>query len=332
MRKTIRFLELLALGFSLFGAQARADETGTAMADAARRFLSALDENQRTQATFAFDSPERLNWHWIPRARKGLPIKQLRPEQRALAFGLLDTGVSTKGMLKATTIMSLEEILRVQEHGTGPVRDPELYFVSVFGNPDDHREWGWRVEGHHLSLNYTLRDGKVVSATPFMFGSNPAEVHTGSRKGLRNLADIEAPANKLLLSLTDEQRKEAIVSLEVPDVTTTPNSAQTQPTSPEGISSEKLDLRQRETITRLVHAYYENFPAPIRAALLDQLARGEQAFHFAWYGPADPTKPHAFRIQGPTLLIDFNDKQDGANHIHTFYRSLLGDFGATAAH
>ena len=285
-------------------------------------------KSKKRRRPFGFDSPERFNWHWIPRERKGLPIKDLKPEQRALAFGLLNTGLSTKGVLKATTIMSLEEILRVKEHGTGPVRDPELYFVSIFGNPDDRAEWGWRIEGHHLSLNYTLRDGKVVSATPFMFGSNPALVHDGSRKGLRNLADIEGRANTLLLSLNDEQRKAAVVSAEVPDVTTTPNSAQPQTTSSEGISSTMLGAEQRAILTRLVESYYENFPAPIRADLIDQLARGEQSFHFAWFGPADPAKPHAFRIQGPTLLIDFNDKQDGANHIHTFYRSLLGDFGA----
>jgi hypothetical protein len=331
MRRTMPFLSVLAICIAVCAALARADETGNAMADAARRFVAALDEKQRAQATFGFDSPERFNWHWIPRERKGLPIKELRPEQRALAFGLLNTGLSTKGVVKATTIMSLEEILRVKEHGTGPVRDPELYFVSIFGNPDDRAEWGWRIEGHHLSLNYTLRDGKVVSATPFMFGSNPAEVHDGSRKGLRNLADIEGPANKLLLSLNDEQRKAAVVSVEVPDVTTTPNSAQPQTTSSEGISSAMLAPEQRDTITRLVESYYENFPVPIRADLVDQLARGEHKFHFAWYGPADPAQPHAFRIQGPTLIIDFNDKQDGANHIHTFYRSLLGDFGAAAA-
>ena len=139
--------------------------------------------SRRPRRPSPFDSPERFNWHWIPRERKGLPIKELKPEQRALAFGLLDTGLSTKGVIKATTIMSLEEILRVEEHGTGPVRDPELYFVSVFGDPDDQGEWGWRIEGHHLALNYTLQDGRVVSATPFMFGSNPAEVHPGRGKG-----------------------------------------------------------------------------------------------------------------------------------------------------
>jgi hypothetical protein len=327
MQKALLVLALMGLGNVTVAAHA--DDVGTAMADAALRFLSALDENQKTQAIFRFDSPERFNWHWIPRERHGLPIKSLKPEQRALAFGLIDTGLSTKGVIKATTIMSLEEILRVEEHGTGPIRDPELYFVSVFGHPDDSGDWGWRIEGHRLALNYTLRGGRVVSATPFMFGSNPAEVQSGSRKGLRNLADIEEPANKLLFSLTESQRKEAIVSLDVPDVTTTPNSAQPPPMSPEGITSTKLDPLQRGTITRLVQSYYDNFPAPIRTELLAELARGEQMFHFAWFGPADPAKPHAFRVQGPTFFIDFNDKQNGANHIHTFYRSLLGDFGAT---
>lgn len=121
------------------------------------------------------------------------------------------------------------------------------------------------------------------------------------------------------------------MSREVPDVTTTPNSAQPPATAPEGISSAKLDPEQRKTVAQLVRAFYENFPEPIRAGLLDPLGRGEPNFHFAWFGPADPSRPHAFRVQGPTLLIDFNDKQDGANHIHTFYRSRLGDFGLPAA-
>jgi Protein of unknown function (DUF3500) len=323
-------LGLLAVAPFSLCASARADETGTAMADAAERFIAALDEKQKAIATFPYSSPERFNWHWIPRERKGLPFKAMTPEQRALAFGLLDTGLSTKGMLKATTIMSLEEILRVQEHGTGPVRDTELYFASVFGTPGDDAGWGWRIEGHHLSLNYTLKGTKVVSATPFMFGSNPAQVRSGSRKGLRNLAEIEAPVNELVLSLTADQRKMAVVSEEVPDVTTTPNPAQAPSIEAIGISSEYLNADQRKLLTRLVEAYYANFPEPIRAGLSEQLARGGDKFHFAWFGPADPTKPHSFRVQGPTLFIDLNDKQDEANHIHTFYRSLLGDFGETA--
>jgi Protein of unknown function (DUF3500) len=322
---------LLALDPFSLGARVLADETGTAMADASRRLIAALDEKQKEIATFPFNSPERFNWHWIPRERKGLPFKAMTPEQRALAFGLLDTGLSTKGMLKATTIMSLEEILRIQEHGTGPVRDTELYFASVFGTPGDEEGWGWRIEGHHLALNFTLKGSRVISATPFMFGSNPAVVRTGSRKGLRNLEEIEAPVNELVLSLSADQRKLAVVSEEVPDVTVTPNSAQPPTIEPVGISSENLSSDQRKMLTHFVEAYYVNFPEPIRSDLHEQLARGAEKFHFAWFGPPDPTKPHAFRLQGPTLFIDFNEKQDEANHIHTFYRSLLGDFGQTSA-
>ena len=305
-----------------------ADETGSAMADAARRFVAALDEGQKAQATFAYDSPERFNWHWIPRERKGLPFKALNPGQRPLAFGLLNTGLSTRGEIKATTIMSLEEVLRVDEHGTGPVRDSELYYVSVFGNPDDAGEWAWRIEGHHLALNFTLRAGKVISATPFMFGSNPAEIRKGPRKGLRNLADIENPANKLILSLNEDQRKLAIVNTVAPDVTTTPNSARATVSTPEGISVDKLDAEQRSTLSQLVRTYATVFASPVSTELTDQIARGESSMHFAWFGSTDVTKPHAFRVQSSTFYIDFNDTQNDTNHIHTFYRSLLGDFGA----
>lgn len=324
------FLLIALLATGIGGEVARGDETTTNMAEAARRWLAALDEGQRQRASFSFESAERTNWHWIPRERKGLPIKELTAEQRSLAFAMLDAGLSDPGMLKATTIMSLEEILRVDEKGSGPVRDPELYYLSVFGTPSEEGEWGYRIEGHHLALNYTIKDGKIVGATPFMFGSNPRLVQEGPRKGLRNLADIEAPADELALSLTDDQKAKAVVNPVAPEVTTTPNSAQPEPTQPEGISIDRLDTRQRELLLRLVRAYSVNFPEPIRDDLLHQLDHGAEGLHFGWYGPVDPTRPHAFRIQGPTLLIDFNNTQNNTNHIHTYYRSMLGDFGAPA--
>jgi hypothetical protein len=327
MTRPSPILTLVCLASLASGAVARGDEAGAVMAEAAQRFLGALDDSQRARASFAFDSPERFNWHWIPRSRSGLPIKDLAPDRRALAFGLLNTGLSTRGMIKAATIMSYEEILRVQENGNGPVRDPELYFVSVFGTPGDRGEWGWRVEGHHLSLNFTLRDGKVVSATPFMFGSNPAEVKSGGRKGSRNLFDIEEPIASLMASLDEAQVGEAVVSDEVPDVTTTPNSARLAPPPPVGITSDKFNASQLALLDRFVKAYQANFPESIRDDLADRLARSPRPFHFAWYGLPDPYKPHAFRLQSPELLIDFNVKQDEANHIHTYYRSASGDFG-----
>jgi hypothetical protein len=300
---------------------------GSLMADAATRFLGVLDDSQRAQASFPFDSPERLNWHWIPRERKGLPFKSLRPDQAPVAFGLLATGLSTKGDLTATTIMSLEEILREQEKGTGPVRDPALYFLSVFGTPGDQAGWGWRIEGHHLSLNFTLKDGKVVACTPFMLGSNPATVKEGARKGLRNLAAIETPLDALLASLTPEQKQAIVVGPTAPDVTTGPNSAQIDSPKLEGLAVDQLSTDQRQHLTDIVRAYAATFPAPVEAILLDQLARSEPTLHIAWTGPLDRSQNHAFRILGPSLLIDFNNTQNGVNHIHTFYRGVGADFG-----
>ena len=178
-------------------ASAYVEQTGSRMAQAADRFLESLPKAQAEKAQFAFDSAERLNWHFIPRDRLGLPIKDMTSEQRALAFGLISTGLGGGGYLKVTTIMSLEQVLRDLEQGKGPVRDPERYFLSIFGTPSDRGKWGWRVEGHHLSLNFMLENGKVVAATPTFFGSNPAEVRQGPRQGLRTLADREDTALRL---------------------------------------------------------------------------------------------------------------------------------------
>ncbi|MDG3003414.1 DUF3500 domain-containing protein [Paludisphaera mucosa] len=331
MKRLLPALVAILLASSSLNAPARGEETGTLMAETARRFLGSLDDAQRDKATFGFDDPERLNWHWIPRPRKGLPIKELASDQRVLAFALLNTGLSNRGMVTAATTMSYEEIIREEEHENGTVRNPELYFISVFGTPGEG-SWGWRWEGHHLALNFTLSGDKVVSATPFMLGANPAKVASGPRKGLRNLAAIQDPIYALVASLDEGQRKAAIVSEEVPDVTTTPNAP--KPPAPEalGIDIGRLNPEQHKLLGEALKAYLETFPAEIGGLIMEQLhAGGKPEAHLAWYGPIDPSKAHAFRIQGPTVLIDFNDKQNGANHIHTFFRTASGDFGLPAA-
>ena len=157
------------------------------MALAADHFLDALTPEQKQKATFEMNDAERLNWHFIPRERKGLPIKEMNGAQRALAFALLSTALSQRGTMSAATIMSLDEVLKEMEQGKGPVRDPERYFFSVFGKPDVKGTWGWRVEGHHLSLNFTINGGQAVAHTPSFFGANPHEVRQGPRAGLRVL-------------------------------------------------------------------------------------------------------------------------------------------------
>jgi hypothetical protein len=320
-------------------ASARVDHTGGAMATAANRFLASLDAGQKGKVAFTFDDPERLNWHFIPRPRKGLPIKEMAAEQRALAFGLLETGLGADGSLKATTIMSLEAILKELEQGRGPARDPELYFVSIFGEPSDRGRWGWRVEGHHLSLNFTLEDGRIVSATPAFFGANPAEVREGPRKGLRTLAEVEDRALRLLQALDETQRQAAVVAKEAPkdvksgELKGEAGGLSTRPPvdAPEGVAFTQLNADQQQMLRMLVYAYAESMPGEVAEAWLEEIrVAGPENVRFAWYGPADRSQPHAYKVQGPTFLIEFNNTQNNANHIHSLWRNTLSDFGLAA--
>jgi hypothetical protein len=328
-------LATLAIVALALWASAQMDPTGASMATAAQRWLAALDQDQQKQARFGFDDPERLNWHFIPRERRGLPIKAMNPAQRALAFGLLQSGTSHTGAIKATTIMSLEAILRDLEQGRGPTRDPEAYFLSVFGDPSNRGRWGWRVEGHHLSLNFVVEDGKVASATPAFFGANPAEVRQGPREGLRTLADVEDAALRLLQALDDGQRKAAIAAEKAPNDVPSNYGAQGQAglpakapeIAPGGVEASRLNAMQRRLLDDLIRAYAENMSPDVAAAWLADAQRSGDDIRFAWYGPADRSQPHAYVVLGRTFLIEFNNTQNNANHIHSLWRSTLGDFG-----
>src|SRR5690606_27934287 len=182
------------------------EDPGLKMAAAAKQLLAGLDDDLRAKATFDFDDPERFNWHFIPRERKGAVLKAMTPEQKKLFQGLLRAGTSTSGYDKASGIMALESILREIENDGRRIRDPELYYVSIFGDPAETGKWGWRIEGHHLSINYTIENGKVVAETPIFFGANPAKVPSGAHEGLRTLAAEEDVARELYLTFKDEQR------------------------------------------------------------------------------------------------------------------------------
>jgi hypothetical protein len=327
MKSSVLLATLGVVGLALW-ANAFVDQTGSRMATSASRLLSALDKDQAAKATYPFDAPERLDWHFIPRPRKGLPIKEMNQAQRALTFGLLQSGLGGKGFLKATTIMSLEAVLKELENGSGPVRDPELYFVTIFGTPSDRGPWGWRVEGHHLSLNFTLEDGRVVAATPAFFGANPAEVRQGPRQGLRTLADVEDRALRLVQALDKDQAKEAVLSETAPKEIRAANTPQPPTDSPIGISFADLNEEQKQMLKVLVETYAEDMPAEIAHAWIEEIVKaGPENVRFAWYGSSERTQAHAYRIQGPTFLIEFNNTQNNANHIHSVWRNMLGDFG-----
>lgn len=335
------FKPVLALGSIAFmglalWAGAQHGQQGDTMAVAAGRFLQALDDQTRARASFDFESPERVNWHFIPRARQGLPIKEMNGEQRALAFGLLDSGLSDTGSLKATTIMSLEAVLRDIEKGSGATRDPELYYFSIFGKPSNSGQWGWRVEGHHLSLNFTVVDGKVASATPAFFGANPAEVRSGPREGLQALSNYEEYGLQLVGSLDDDQKKLALAAAEAPrDIEsnygdTGQNGLPVKPAALdfEGIPFEKLSRNQKAMLLNLLNAYINDMPVDIAGNWAAELGEAETAgkLSFAWYGSTDRKEPHGYQVQAPTFQVEFNNTQNGANHIHSVWRSNTDDF------
>jgi len=297
------------------------------MAAAANAFVASLERAQRSKAIFDFDAAERMNWHFVPRPRHGLPLKEMSVEQRELARNILRAGLSQRGYLAASTIMELELALR--ELGEDPrIRDPELYFFSVFGTPSRTAPWGFRAEGHHLSLNFTIARDSLIATAPAFFGANPAEVRSGARRGLRALAAEEDVARELVLSLDERQRAAATISTAAPRDIVTGNAARVEPLSPVGIRVSDLRPEQVAILVRLLEVYLGRMADPIAARRRAALERTDlHAVAFAWSGSTRPREPHYYRIQGPSFLVEYDNTQNGANHIHTVWRDFEGDFG-----
>ncbi len=320
-------LAVLLASALMFGA----DPAAASMARAATAFLGTLSADQRPKAQFAFDAAERTHWHFIPTemfARNGLTLKEMTPAQREAAQALLRSGLSQHGYLTATTIMSLENVLRVLEAGGQFVRDPERYFFAVFGTPSAAGTWGWRVEGHHVSLQFTVVDGAVSVSAPTFFGSNPAEVRSGERKGLRALGFEEDPARALLASFRPEQRTKAIVAAQAPGDIITMVKMPVEPLAQDGVPAAEMDASQRDKLMAIVNAYASLMAPDIAALRLEKLrAAGADRLTFAWAGETEPGKKHYYRIQGPTLLIEYDNTQNDGNHVHSVWRDFAGDFG-----
>ncbi len=320
---------LLLCGF-LATSRLHADEAAAEMAEAARGFLSSLKEDQRAAASFALKSDERLNWHFIPRDRKGLPIKEMTGDQRKKAHALLQSGLSQSGYAKATNVMLLEQVLQDMEGANRRFsRDPNLYFVSIFGEPAAKGTWGWRVEGHHLAVNFTIVKGEFVSGTPLFYGANPAEVRSGPRKGLRILAAEEDLGRELAKSLTPEQRKAGIVDTTAPRDIITGADRKANRLKPEGIAGGELSGNQRELLLKLIKEYVNRHRPELAESDLRKLqgAGGVAKVHFAWAGGLEPGQGHYYRVQGPTFLLEYDNTQNDANHIHSVWRDFENDFG-----
>jgi hypothetical protein len=299
------------------------------MSSAADAFIASLSTGQRAKASFAFEDEQRLDWHFIPRERKGIPFKELDSAQRLLGSALMSAGLGQRGLIRAATIMSLDAILKEMEQGKGPVRDPELYFLSIFGDARSNKPWGWRVEGHHVALNFTLVDGKHIASTPAFFGANPAEVLQGARKGLRALAPEEDLARQLIKSLDDKQRSQAVVSQSAPTDILSTNLRKAEAVKPAGLQTSRLGQKQQDILMALLSEYASRHAPDIAALRLDRVrAAGLGSIFFAWAGGFEKGQPHYYRIQGPSFLVEYDNVQNNANHIHTVWRDFNSDFGA----
>ncbi|HYW30491.1 MAG TPA: DUF3500 domain-containing protein [Gemmatimonas sp.] len=295
----------------------------------ARAFLSGLDASQRATASFRFDDPERINWAYVPQRRAGLPLKDMNDTQRAAGFALLGTGLSARGTSLARGIIDLERTLgELEGFSLPPGRDPGRYFVSLFAAPGDTLPWGWRFEGHHLSVNVTELGphGQVVA--PLFMGANPARVPTGPQQGQRLLAQEEDLGFALLRLFDPQQRARAIIAAGTfGDIVTGSDPAvRSMPLA--GLPAAAMTVDQQRQLRQLL-ALYAGRMADTSASR--QLRRIEEAgferLHFAWAGASAPGAPHYYRIHGPTVLVEYDNSQNNANHIHTVWRDLENDFG-----
>jgi hypothetical protein len=250
--------------------------------------------------------------------------------QRTAAHELLRAGLSPGGYTTATAVMELEGILRdIEGSGARFARDPEQYFFSIFGTPGDSGAWGWRVEGHHLSLHFTIVDGSWVATAPAFLGANPAEVREGPRTGLRILAEREDLARQLLSSLDEAQHATAVISADAPNDIVTGADLDIEPLTPAGIRASALRADQRELLLSLIEVYATLATEDVAAARLGALREaGIDDISFAWAGGGEPGDRHYYRVQGPTFLVEYDNTQNDANHIHSVWRDFDGDFGA----
>lgn len=336
-KQTVAALLVLATMGALLTAQGdKTPASGLAMTQAAQKFLASLSPEQKAQATFKFDDAERLNWHFIPRPRKGLPLKDMTGAALQAAQDLAASGLTKAGYDQVLNIMSLEDVLYLIEEGTPQERrekrDPRKYYFSVFGTPSESGTWGWRLEGHHLSLNYTIENGVVASSTPEFYGTNPAVIEAGPGRSIRVLGPEEDLARQILKLCSGDQVKAAHLDPKAPDDIRGANIAQPDTSAPVGLPAEKMNDDQKKILAALLDEYLKNMPADVSRRRLEALKKaGFEKIYFAWWGGSERNERHYYRVQGPTFLIEYNNTQNNANHVHAVWRDMAGDFAIPLA-
>ncbi len=313
-----------------------ASKTELNMQKAAENFLNSLTDSQKKEAFAEFSHKNRTDWVFLPdkyikpeKTRFGLTLKKMSDEQQKLAFELLNSALSAKGQLTVSQVRYLEDFLL--QTTKDPIRDSSLYYVSIFGTPSDHHTWGWTFEGHHLSINITLVNGKELSLTPAFYGSNPGIIKEGEKKGLQALAGEENIAREIAKSLSKEQLTKAEIFKGAPKDIFSLDFTK--------IEREKFDVKnglpysemtdaQKEKIKELIKVYIEKFRPELLARLDNSPLSELDSLVFVWVGETEPGKPNYYRLVTKNHLIEYDNVQNEANHPHTVWREFDGDFGA----
>ena len=327
-----RTLTQLCAAAAIAASPVVAHDAAVDMADAASALLATLDGEQKKLAVYELTDGERENWHFIPKPfegegmRGGVTLKSMGADQKHLAYALLSSGMSHRGYLTALQIMSLEKVLWQLEN-EDPKRDTEMYYISIFGEPGSEA-WAWRVEGHHLSVNFTIKDGKVVSGTPNFFASNPGVVLEGPRKGLQVLAAEENVARALIKSLNDEQKAKAVIEEKEPRDILTSAESRVKSLGEGGIGWKDLEKEQKAQLKKLMHVYLHRIrPEVAKDEFAAIKEAGLENIEFAWAGGFEKGEGHYYRVQGPTFLLEYANTQNNASHVHAVWRDFDGDFG-----
>lgn len=302
------------------------------MTEACSNFLNSLNSDQKAKTVYSYLDGERIFWYYPPLNRHGLPLREMDAKQRQLAYAVMASGLTDKSYEQAKLIIEHEDILgplEVEQDKVTFLRDTERYYFTIFGEPGGSDPWGWRVEGHHVCLNYSIWNDKVIAVTPFFFGANPAEVRKGSKNGLRILGDREDLAFELMESLDAGQQSKAIIYDEAPLDILTYNSSKVSLPREEGLPASRMSGTQQEMLMALVTLYVSQVRSDVAQERLDAFKTdGIDGIHLAWAGPVDKSKAHYYRLHGGDFLVEFDNRQDGANHIHSVYRDVENDFAS----
>lgn len=301
-----------------------ADGAASPLAEAAQNVIALLSPEQRAIAMFELKAPERLDWHFIPRDRPGLMLKEMSAEQRERVAHLMRTALGAEGAAQVDAVRSLDDVLRwmaESQGGKADHRDSGLYDLAIFGTPEAKQPWAFRLEGHHVSVTVACDGQGGVSFSPFFLGAAPARVEKGPHTGLRPLAAEQDLGLQLFAGLSEEQKKTAFLGKDVPNDLLIMPGAELRRLEPAGLSSKKLDDAQRQHLQRLIASYLDDRAPEFREGGDDPAGEA----WFAWAGGGAREELHYYRVQTARLVIEFVTTQGDVNHVHAYWRDLERD-------